>query len=56
MMLVISDLHLGYEKSNKDEFYNFLEDYNTKLDHLIILGDFFDFWRKNNAEIVLENL
>ncbi len=55
MMLVISDLHLGYEKSNKDAFYNFLDDYNTKLDHLILLGDFFDFWRKNNPDIVLEN-
>ncbi|UTB32184.1 MAG: UDP-2,3-diacylglucosamine diphosphatase [Methanobacterium sp. ERen5] len=54
MMLVISDLHLGYEKSNTNAFYNFLDDYNSKVDHLILLGDFFDFWRKNNSEIVLE--
>lgn len=55
MMLVISDLHLGYKKSNTNAFSNFLEDYSTKIDDLILLGDFFDFWRKNNAEIVLEN-
>lgn len=54
MILVISDLHLGYEKCNSNAFSNFLDNYSSKIDDLILLGDFFDFWRKNNAEIVLE--
>lgn len=54
MILVISDLHLGYEESNTEAFSNFLDGYSSKIDDLVLLGDFFDFWRKNNAEIVLE--
>jgi hypothetical protein len=25
------------------------------IDHLILLGDFFDFWRRNNAKIITDN-
>ncbi len=55
MILVISDLHLGYKKSNHDEIIDFLENYNTEVDHLVLLGDIYDFWRRNNAEVVEEN-
>lgn len=56
MILVVSDWHLGYKKCNRDAILNFLDDQaNTKIDHLILLGDIFDFWRRNNAEIIEEN-
>ncbi len=35
---------------------NFLDTYdNGDIDHLVLLGDFFDFWRRNNAEIITDN-
>lgn len=58
MILVISDVHLGYNISkdhrcNRKDFQAFLESYTgTKIDHLVLLGDFFDFWRSNNARII----
>ncbi len=35
------------------EFLNSYKD--TEIDHLVLLGDFFDFWRGNNAQIVWTN-
>jgi len=56
MILVISDVHLGYEESNKDDFSKFLDKSETlDIDHLVLLGDFFDFWRFDNAQIMIEN-
>ena len=57
MILVVSDLHLGYELSNRDAFSKFLDYYESReIDHLVLLGDFFDFWRRNNTEIINENM
>jgi len=56
MILVVSDVHLGYEKCNCDAFLNLLEKFqDTKIDHLVLLGDILDLWRRNNAELVKEN-
>jgi UDP-2,3-diacylglucosamine pyrophosphatase LpxH len=56
MILVVSDLHLGYKKSNHEDFLNFLNEYeNVKIDHLILLGDIFDFWRCRSKKIITEN-
>ncbi len=55
MILAISDVHMGYERCNTSAFSKFLDEYESAVDHLVLLGDFFDFWRKNNAEIVVEN-
>lgn len=56
MILVISDVHLGYDGCNKEDFLAFLEGYqNTEIDHFVILGDLFDFWRRKNLEIITEN-
>ena len=56
MILVLSDVHLGYEKCNKQAFSNFLDKYDSgDIDHLVLLGDLFDFWRRSNAEIITEN-
>jgi UDP-2,3-diacylglucosamine pyrophosphatase LpxH len=45
MILVLSDVHLGYERCNKQAFSNFLDKYDSgDIDHMVFLGDLFDFW------------
>lgn len=56
MILVFSDVHLGYEKCNREDFSKFLDNCKNKdIDHLVILGDLFDFWRRKNSKIIIEN-
>lgn len=56
MILVVSDIHLGYKKCNEDAFSEFLDIYKPKdVDHLILLGDVFDLWRRNNSELIVEH-
>jgi UDP-2,3-diacylglucosamine pyrophosphatase LpxH len=57
LTIVVSDIHLGYNKCNKDLFYEFIDVKLRKLnndDHLILLWDLFDFWRKNCVEVIVE--
>jgi UDP-2,3-diacylglucosamine pyrophosphatase LpxH len=54
--VVVSDVHLGYEHSDArafDDFVNHL--LLDKPDSLILLGDIFDFWRRSNAGLLLED-
>lgn len=54
MIIAVSDVHLGYDKCNYDAFASFLNKCNSSsIDHLVLLGDLFDFWRCNNAHIVM---
>ena len=54
MIIVVSDVHLGYDKCNHNAFASFLNKCNSSsIDHLVLLGDLFDFWRCNNAHIVM---
>ncbi len=58
MIIAVSDVHLGYEKCNKEDFLRFMEICNLSLsqtDHLVLVGDILDFWRRNNAALVIEN-
>lgn len=56
MIIVVSDVHLGTQNSNKKEFMSFLETCNSnEVEHLVLLGDILDFWRRNNAQVVVEN-
>ncbi len=56
MILVVSDVHLGFDDCNKDAFSDFLDEFQDKeIEHLVLLGDILDFWRRNNAEIIHEN-
>lgn len=58
MIVVASDVHLGYGRANREAFMRFLDESGRSLgrsDHFILLGDIFDFWRRNNVAVVLEN-
>ena len=53
MIIAVSDLHLGTEACNKEEFMRFLRDpiwaNNTEL---VLCGDIFDFWRGSIADVL----
>lgn len=59
MILAISDTHLGSVASNGRGIHHFIDDYlqpnQSDLDHLFLLGDIFDLWRRPNAEVIVEN-
>ena len=58
LIIVASDVHLGYQNSNRQHFLNFLEEVCKPLgsdDHLVLLGDILDFWRRNNVTVAMEN-
>ncbi len=56
MIIVVSDVHLGYPKSNTESFRKFLEQcQSVELERFIILGDLLDFWRCNNAQVVVDH-
>jgi len=57
-IIVVSDIHLGQKESNHKDFANFLDflhdDNNLgKIDHLVLLGDILEFWRKQNVDAAL---
>ncbi|HEC88892.1 MAG TPA: UDP-2,3-diacylglucosamine diphosphatase [Thermoplasmata archaeon] len=59
MIIVVSDVHLGYEKSDKKNFEDFITNYVSEItsrnDCFILLGDIFDFWRKKNLDCFLRS-
>src|SRR5206468_5531512 len=57
MIIVVSDVHLGYDKSDRDNFNSFIDSELVKLnknDHLVLLGDILDFWRENCIDATVE--
>ena len=55
-IIITSDQHLGYDKSNVANFNNFL-DYiltDAEVDSLILLGDLIDMWRRDASGLFLE--
>jgi UDP-2,3-diacylglucosamine pyrophosphatase LpxH len=51
-------VHLGYEACNKEAFKSFIKQASKDLgpdDHLVLVGDILDFWRRNNVAVALEN-
>jgi UDP-2,3-diacylglucosamine pyrophosphatase LpxH len=57
MIVVVSDVHLGYDQSDQNNFNNFIDSELTKLtknDHLVLLGDILNFWRKNCVDATVE--
>lgn len=58
MIIAVSDVHLGYEHADKQSFMSLLGNVGSTLgqsDNLVLLGDIFDFWRRNNVSVLLEN-
>src|SRR2546422_6373908 len=51
--IIVSDIHIGYEKSNVVAFTKFLERIvnsgNAKDYSLFIIGDLWDYWRKHDV-------
>lgn len=59
MIIVVSDVHLGYKEVDTTSFKDFVYDYVSKKlgseDYFVLLGDIFDFWRRRNMDPLLEN-
>jgi UDP-2,3-diacylglucosamine pyrophosphatase LpxH len=54
--VVVSDVHLGYERSDAVAFDKFLDTLLAQRpDKLVLLGDIFDFWRRSDADLLTEN-
>lgn len=56
-IVAVSDLHLGMKGAREDEFAEFigyLKD--RKIEHLVLLGDIIETWRRNFTEAVMECL
>ncbi|MCK4396316.1 UDP-2,3-diacylglucosamine diphosphatase [candidate division WOR-3 bacterium] len=54
--IVVSDVHLGTEYSSKDKFIDFIDDLEDDVERLVLLGDIFDFWRRDPVGVLLENI
>ncbi len=60
MIIAVSDLHLGDPLSNKLGFKQFIDEFlkpkSDEITHLVLLGDVFDFWRRDSSTVLLDNL
>ena len=60
MIIAVSDLHLGDPLSNKPGFKQFIDEFlkpkSDEITHLVLLGDVFDFWRRDSPTVLLDNL
>ena len=57
-IIVVSDVHLGSDKSNKAAFNAFLASLHDddKLTDLVLMGDIVDMWRRDASGVFLENM
>jgi UDP-2,3-diacylglucosamine pyrophosphatase LpxH len=56
--IVVSDVHLGSEMSDKTAFNSFLSSLadDTDVTDLVLLGDIVDMWRRDASGVFLENM
>lgn len=54
--VVVSDVHLGTEDSNREKFADFIDNLGDDVEHLVLLGDIFDLWRRDPIGVLLENV
>ncbi len=56
-IIAVSDLHLGFESSDKAAFIRFLRDLQSDpgVTDLVLLGDIVDMWRRDSSGLFLEN-
>lgn len=57
-IIAVSDVHLGYDKSDKDAFRDFLFVVSEmkNIDKFVICGDCLDMWRRDMAGVIIENM
>lgn len=54
-IIIVSDVHIGYELADVPAFENFIDSLlKEKLDELILLGDIFDFWRCSDIDLLVQ--
>jgi len=63
--ICVSDIHLGYDACHTKQFERFLweihrinrkrVDKPSPIKSLMLLGDIFDFWRKDSIDILVED-
>ncbi|MFW9767505.1 MAG: metallophosphoesterase [Candidatus Thorarchaeota archaeon] len=55
--IAVSDLHLGYDKADKEAFRVFLRNMkDIRVDHLLLVGDVLDMWRRDNKGLIEDNM
>ncbi len=54
--IAVSDVHLGIEYSNRSKFIDFIDNLGDDVDHLVLLGDILEFWRRDPVRVLLENI
>ena len=56
-VIVVSDVHLGYENSDKKSFNIYLDglQHDYEFTDLVLLGDLVDMWRRDSSGVFLEN-
>jgi len=56
-VIVTSDQHLGYDKSDRTSFSKFLDNLASDLapTHFVLLGDVVDMWRRDASGVFLES-
>lgn len=54
--IAVSDVHLGTKASNRGKFIDFIDNLEDDVDRLVLLGDVIDFWRRDPAGVLLENV
>ena len=56
-IIAVSDLHLGFDQSDKAAFMRFLSKLQTdsSVTDLVLLGDIVDMWRRDASGVFLEN-
>ncbi|MCD6163477.1 MAG: UDP-2,3-diacylglucosamine diphosphatase [candidate division Zixibacteria bacterium] len=57
MIIAVSDVHLGFSKSNKADFIRFLDWIATQpyVTDFVLAGDILDFWRRDMVAVTMEN-
>ena len=56
-IIAVSDLHLGFDASDKAAFIQFLRKLQSdpNVTDLVLLGDIVDMWRRDSSRVFLEN-
>lgn len=54
--IIASDVHAGYHGSNLPAFLGFLDHLPPSLDHLILLGDIWEMWRRDIVGVLASNM